>query len=240
MATLMTHVCQYTGPGAVPILLQQQHQLICHDLSFANPATAKQFEADHPGVTCLQAQTPEAIVEELNRRQIVIDTIIHNDTFPNTPLPIEEIPLGIFQDSFAALYLFPMRLTQLLLPPMKTAGSGRFIFITSARYLQPEKGFAVATSIRAGTTAFAQALAREAAPYGIQVNVIAPNYLYSEAYYPHKRFIDDPEGRALIAAKVPFGRLGEPKEIGELIAFLASGRSPFVTGQVIDFTGGWP
>jgi NAD(P)-dependent dehydrogenase (short-subunit alcohol dehydrogenase family) len=73
-----------------------------------------------------------------------------------------------------------------------------------------------------------------------QVNVVAPNYLYSEAYYPRARFIDDPLGSAEIAAKVPLGRLGRPEEIGELIAFLASGRAPFVTGQVIDFTGGWP
>ncbi|HJV93134.1 MAG TPA: SDR family oxidoreductase, partial [Azonexus sp.] len=64
--------------------------------------------------------------------------------------------------------------------------------------------------------------------------------LYSEAYYPRAKFIDDPAGKAQIAAKVPLGRLGEPREIGELIAFLASGRSPFTTGQVINFTGGWP
>ena len=67
---------------------------------------------------------------------------------------------------------------------------------------------------------------------------VAPNYLHTEAYYP--RFVDDPEGSASIAAKVPLGRLGRPEEIGELIGFLASGLSPFVTGQVIDFTGGWP
>ena len=36
------------------------------------------------------------------------------------------------------------------------------------------------------------------------------------------------------------GRLGNPEEIGELLAFLVSGKSSFVTGQVIDFTGGWP
>jgi NAD(P)-dependent dehydrogenase (short-subunit alcohol dehydrogenase family) len=47
-------------------------------------------------------------------------------------------------------------------------------------------------------------------------------------------------GREEIAAKVPMGRLGEPKEVGELVGFLASGRASFVTGQVINFTGGWP
>jgi NAD(P)-dependent dehydrogenase (short-subunit alcohol dehydrogenase family) len=59
-------------------------------------------------------------------------------------------------------------------------------------------------------------------------------------YYPRARFIDDPKGRDLIAGIVPMGRLGTPEEIGERVAFLASGRSQFVTGQVIHFTGGWP
>jgi NAD(P)-dependent dehydrogenase (short-subunit alcohol dehydrogenase family) len=53
-------------------------------------------------------------------------------------------------------------------------------------------------------------------------------------------FIDDPEGRELIRAKVPMGRLGDPEEAGELVAFLVSGRSTFMTGQVVNFTGGWP
>lgn len=70
--------------------------------------------------------------------------------------------------------------------------------------------------------------------------MLAPNSLYSEAYYRRARFIDDPEGRQRIATLVPMGRLGAPEEAGELVAFLASGRAPFMTGQVIDFTGGWP
>ena len=146
----------------------------------------------------------------------------------------------MFQESISALLLFPVELSQRLLPAMKATQRGRFVFVTSARYLQPEVGFAVATTVRAATTAFARSLAREAAAHGIQVNVVAPNYLYSEAYYPRARFIDDPAGKAEIAGKVPMGRLGEPEEIGELIGFLASGKSQFVTGQVIDFTGGWP
>ena len=98
----------------------------------------------------------------------------------------------------------------------------------------------MATSIQAGTTAFALALAKKVAPFRISVNVLAPNYLYSEAYYPRVRFIDDPKGRAEIAVIVPMGRLGEPEEAAEVVAFLASGRAPFMTGQVLNFTGGWP
>jgi NAD(P)-dependent dehydrogenase (short-subunit alcohol dehydrogenase family) len=240
MSLLITNVCHYTGPGSVPILLREHRAVYCHDASFVDPVAARQFETDHPGAVALAAQTPQGLADELAARGIEVETAIHNDVHPNTPLPIEEIPSEMLQAAFDALLLFPVRLTQHLLPAMKAAGCGRFVFVTSARYLQPEHGFAVATSIRAATTAFALTLAREAAPYGVQVNVVAPNYLYSEAYYPRARFIDDPRGRAEIAAKVPLGRLGRPEEVGELIAFLASGRAPFVTGQVIDFTGGWP
>jgi 3-oxoacyl-[acyl-carrier protein] reductase len=146
----------------------------------------------------------------------------------------------MLRESFEALMVFPFKLTQLLVPAMKQRKKGCFVFVTSARYLQPESGFSLATSIRAGATAFALALAREVASYGIQVNVLAPNYLYREAYYPRARFIDAPEGREQIRANVPMGRLGDPEEFGELAAFLVSGRSTFMTGQVVNSTGGWP
>lgn len=240
MSILMTHVCQYTGRGSVPVLLRDHHTVYCHDVSFADPESARRYEADFPGAVALSAQTPQALVAEMEGRGAAVETVLLNDVHPNTPLSVENIPLQMFQDAFAALFLFPVELSQLVLPGMKAANRGRFVFVTSARYRQPEPGFAVATAVRSATTAFAQSLAREAAPFGIQVNVVAPNYLYSEAYYPRARFIDDPDGRAQIAAKVPMGRLGKPEEIGELIGFLASGRAPFVTGQVIDFTGGWP
>jgi len=163
-----------------------------------------------------------------------------NDVHPNAPTDIEAIPPDDFRATFEAVVMVPVRLAQLFLPDMKARRSGAFVFVTSARETRPEPGFAVPTTLRAGATAFAKALAKEAAPFGIQANVVAPNYLYSEMYYPRARFVDDLAGREAIARIVPFGRLGQPEEVGALIAFLASGRSPFTTGQVINFTGGWP
>lgn len=237
---LLTHVLHYVGPGVLPVLLRDGLQPLCHDASFADHGAAQVFENAHPGAIALRAQTPDALAAEMQERQLSVDALISNDVYPNTPRPIEELAIETLRASYAALLEFPFRLTQLLLPAMKQRRTGCFVFVTSARYLQPEPGFAIATAIRAGTTAFASALAREAAPFGIPVNVVAPNYLYSEAYYPRARFIDDPTGREQIAAKVPMGRLGTPEEIGELIAFLVAGRVPFMTGQVINFTGGWP
>ena len=73
------------------------------------------------------------------------------------------------------VFMFPVHLTQLLLPAMKDRKSGAFVFVTSARPLRPEYGFAVPTAIRASASTFALALAREVAQFGIQVNVVAPN-----------------------------------------------------------------
>lgn len=237
---LVTHALHYAGPGAIAILQQQGMQVVCHDQAFTDAAARAAFAANHPQALCLAAATPVAIVDELQQRGIAIDAVVSNDVHPNTRRPIAEIPPDDFRQTFEAVVMFPIELAQRLLPQMKARNGGAFVFVTSARELRPEPGFAVPTTLRSATTSFALALAREAAADGIQVNVVAPNYLYSEMYYPRARFIDDPGGRAEIAAIVPMGRLGTPQEIGELIAFLASGRAAFVTGQVIYFTGGWP
>lgn len=240
MSILLTHATQYCGPGCVPVLLREHAQLWAHDPSFVDQDRARAFEAAHPGAVALGARDAPGLLALLAERGLRPQCVVHNDVHPNHPLPIENIPLAHWQASLQDLLLFPIQLSQALLPAMREAGQGRFVFVTSARYRRPEAGFAVATTVRAASTQFALALAREVAGSGIQVNVVAPNYLYSEAYYPRARYIDDPVGAAEIARLVPLGRLGHPEEVGELIAFLISGRSGFVTGQVIDFSGGWP
>lgn len=236
---LVTNVRDYTGPGAVAVLLREGHEVICHDPSFSDEAARGAFGHEHPGAVALASRAPEAIASELDSFG-PLDGFVSNDVHPITKRPIEDIALDDLRATFESVLVFPFRLTQLLLPAMKRRRQGSIVFVTSARETRPEPGFAVPTTIRAGMTAFAKALAKEAAPFEVQVNVVAPNYLHSEMYYPRERFIDDPEGRDLIARTVPFGRLGRPEEVGELVAFLVSGRSRFTTGQVVYFSGGWP
>lgn len=239
-AALVTNVTQYAGPGVVPVMLRQGFTVVCHDPSFFELTERRRYEAEFAGTTCLAAQTPDEVAQEVEQRAVALDAIVSNDVYPITPAAFEDISIKDLRATFEAVMVFPFRLAQLFVPAMKARGTGSLVFVTSARPLSPEPGFAVPTSIRAAATALAKALAREAAPFGIQVNAVCPNYLYSEMYYPRAQFVDDPEGRGEIARLVPAGRLGQPEEIGELVAFLASGRSRFTTGQAIRFTGGWP
>jgi 3-oxoacyl-[acyl-carrier protein] reductase len=236
---LLTNVTQYCGPGALAHLVKSGAEVLCHDPSFVDPASRESFEREEKAIA-LAGQTPGEIFAETMRMGDAPDAIVSNDVYPITRNAIEDIPLDDFRATFEAVVLFPIELTQKFLPAMKQRRSGAFVFVTSARETRPEPGFAVPTSLRAATTAFAKALSKEAAPFGVQANVVAPNYLYSEMYYPRAKFVDDPAGRAAIAEKVPFGRLGAQDEVGALIAFFASGASPFTTGQVVHFTGGWP
>lgn len=101
-----------------------------------------------------------------------------------------------------------------MIPHKKRRRSGSIIAVTSARELRPEPGFSVPTTARAGTTAFALALTRGLAPWAIQVNAIASDYLYSELYQPRATFIDDPAGQQMIKEAVPLGRLGPRRSLG--------------------------
>jgi 3-oxoacyl-[acyl-carrier protein] reductase len=236
---LLTNVLEYAGPGALPVLVGDGHTVVCHDRSFSDSSKRARFAELNPKAHVVAGQDAEAIYEEIMASWGLPNAIVLNDAYPITRHDIEFIPLDDLRATFEAVVVFPVRLVQKFVAGMKQRRSGSFVFITSAREARPEPGFAVPTTVRAATTAFAKALAKEVAPFGIQANVVAPNYLYSEMYYPKARFVDSAEGRELVMRTVPFGRLGQPEEVGALIAFLASGMSAFTTGQVIHFTGAW-
>lgn len=237
---LLTNAANYAGPGALEVLQRHGHQVVCHDAAFVDAASRVAFNARHEMAHALQSQDPDDVFSELMACCGLPDAIVLNDAHPISRNAIEEIPLADLRATFEAVMVLPFRFVQAFLPGMKERSRGALVFVTSARERSPEPGFAVPTATRAATTAFARAVAREAAPFGIQANVVAPNFLQSELYYPRARFVDDEQGRTAVARAVPMGRLGDPAEVGELIAFLVSGSSTFTTGEVIGFTGGWP
>eukprot|EP00511_Aplanochytrium_stocchinoi_P000986 CAMPEP_0204841536 /NCGR_PEP_ID=MMETSP1346-20131115/42476_1 /ASSEMBLY_ACC=CAM_ASM_000771 /TAXON_ID=215587 /ORGANISM="Aplanochytrium stocchinoi, Strain GSBS06" /LENGTH=86 /DNA_ID=CAMNT_0051979757 /DNA_START=11 /DNA_END=271 /DNA_ORIENTATION=- len=80
--------------------------------------------------------------------------------------------------------------------------------------------------------------AQELAKYNIQVNAVAPNFIESPTYFP-THLLENPDTYAKIVKPIPLKRLGKPEEPAELVAFLASDKADYITGQVMPFAGGW-
>ncbi|HEX5385738.1 MAG TPA: SDR family oxidoreductase, partial [Gemmatimonadales bacterium] len=126
---------------------------------------------------------------------------------------------------------------------------GRILNVTSITVKQPVEGLMLSNSVRAAVTGFARTLANEVAPFGVTVNNLLPGYTRTErltelaAAGARARGADPAVGAAAAFAEwerqIPMGRLGEPRELAALAAFLASERAAYITGTSIPVDGGW-
>ncbi len=118
---------------------------------------------------------------------------------------------------------------------MRAAGWGRIVnFSSTAGKNISTVGGAHYTAAKAGILGFTRRLAKESAEYGITVNSVCPGLIDTEMV----RSTIDPERAKAYADSFPISRLGEPFEVAELVAFLASDRASYITGASLDINGG--
>jgi len=89
---------------------------------------------------------------------------------------------------------------------------------------------------KGGIIAMTEALAVELAPFEIRVNAIAPGVIETSMIDPVKQ---DPKTMEAMLAKIPMGRVGKPEEVSNLVLFLASDQSSYMTGSTVVIDGGW-
>ena len=172
-----------------------------------------------------------------------LDVLVNNSGGP---------PLTDAQDATEELWatavqrslLFFARMSRAALPHLKKSGSGRIINILASTVYQPIPKLALSGATRMGVIAYAKSLADEVGRDGVLVNNVCPGSILSERMLSNVRARAQQLGVPLEdalkerAAETAVGRIGEPKEFANLVAFLASAKSSYITGTTMRVDGG--
>ena len=187
-----------------------------------------------PSSKTLDLSSIASIDKYLSQLTDPVDVLVNNAGI-NRLGSIDEISGKDFEEVIQVNLLGHFRLTQGLVKGMKARGYGRIINISSIWSLVSRERRVTYSAAKAGLNGLTRALALELAPYHIMVNAVAPGYINTELTKKNNA----PEALERIAGEIPLGRLGEPAEIAECVAFLCSPKNSYMTGQVIVLDGGY-
>lgn len=142
-----------------------------------------------------------------------------------------------FDRYYRVLLRGPYFLTQALLPLMADGASIVNVSSSSAQPGDTHEGYSGYAAMKAGLSTATRYLAKELAPRGIRVNAVSPGptrtRLGDDAFEKYPEIIDG------LAARTVLGRIGEPEDIGKVIAFLLSDQGAWITGEDLRVTGGY-
>jgi 3-oxoacyl-[acyl-carrier protein] reductase len=205
---------------------------------FARRRELLEREAERIGALAVRGDvTNPADLKRLVNRTLAafggIDILVNNSGGPPRTAAVGLTDEQVEQ-AIELLLLSAIRLTQLCLPQLERSGHGRVINIASSSVREPIDNLALSNTVRPGVIGWAKTVAREVGPKKITVNSIAPGRIETERLA--EVYSGQPRAEDLEA--IPLRRFGAPREIAQVVCFLASDAASYVTGTVIPVDGG--
>ncbi|CAN5147169.1 SDR family oxidoreductase [soil metagenome] len=162
-----------------------------------------------------------------------VDIVVANATGPQPFITIEQLTWRTCLDQLEFFVKSPMLLMQAVVGGMKARRSGRFINIGSEVFEKGVSQFSNYVSAKGAQLGLTRSWAMELAPWQITVNLVAPGWIPTERHDKDPQQMKDDYAR-----QVPMGRMGVIDDIGNAVAFLASDKAQFITGQKLSVNGG--
>lgn len=137
-----------------------------------------------------------------------------------------------------------VRLSRLVIPAMRQRRHGRIIHLTSLVARQPVDELTISSTLRAGLSGLTRTMASQFGPDGITVNAILTGHFATDRQFAladahvREKGITREEYFEKSALEIPLRRFGDPGELGDIVAFLASDRAAYITGASIPVDGG--
>jgi NAD(P)-dependent dehydrogenase (short-subunit alcohol dehydrogenase family) len=165
------------------------------------------------------------LVDNAMQRWGRIDALV-NSAGHGPRAPVLELTDEDWHRGMEVYFLNVVRPTRLVTPIMQAQKSGSIVNVSTFAAFEPDPVFPTSGVFRAGLAAFTKLFADKYAAENIRMNNVLPG------------FIDSLPEKEVFRAKIPMGRYGKTEEISELIAFLASDKAGYITGQNIRADGG--
>lgn len=162
-----------------------------------------------------------------------VDILINSAGIVGPIAPLWEIPLDGWEKTFAVNVRGTFNTCQAFVPGMRARGWGRIVNLASMAGKDGNPNMSPYSASKAAVIALTKSLGKELAASGVLVNAIAPAVIETPM-----NAATAPEALRHLASLIPMGRLGQPEEVAELIAWLASDKASFSTGAVYDISGG--
>ncbi|MCE2660114.1 MAG: SDR family oxidoreductase [Rubrivivax sp.] len=219
--------------------LQGRRILVTEAQSFMGPALCQRLATQGAEVIASEQplQAPGAaaqVVGEAGR----VDVLVANLGYPAPSTAAGAVGEAEWRDTFAALVDPLPRLLAAVLPQMQQRRAGKLLVMGSASALRGMKRASTYSAARGAQLAWVQAVGVELAPWNIQVNAIAQNFVDNPTYFPpevqaNERF------QQRLQREVPLGRLVSADEDAQFVAYLCSPAADCFVGQVFPLCGGW-
>ncbi|WP_435064393.1 SDR family NAD(P)-dependent oxidoreductase [Halobaculum sp. EA56] len=238
-------VCVTGGAGGIGTAIGETVASLGADVALADvdregaEENARALEAEY-GVEAVAVETDvssyadaeamvETVADELGPITVLVNNagIASNERFADTEPSDWETWFGVA--TFGTL-----NCTHAVLPTMLARGSGRIVNFASGSYRGNDPGLSVYGAAKAANVSFTKTLAKEVGPDGIRVNCVSPGTVRTPATEEWVEQYED-----TIAESYALERIGEPEDVANVVALLASDATGWVTGEVVHVDGGY-